>query len=272
MSQRESPIVKAPLYSNNLDTNLYKSSNVIKSNKKFEATPIIKPAVKTGYNPSKTEINVSIKPKTFQANEDNIKTIKIEHNINFLLTSSVQNKNNKTTLEISKNKTNLNQNNFQQKTEEIKETYITQNQKIIKEETGNFLCPNCGYGLFGDTHKVGLEKWISRESNGIKKFIFYGKDNGGVGVHDYYWYGKMEKIHHGSYTDSGSSCGIKRHIHIDSWTESVFKKNDSIEWCWKEAFTDKEWNENMGKLMCLFCDYKSDFIDFILAKKKQAKK
>ena len=81
----------------------------------------------------------------------------------------------------------------------------------------------------------------------------------------------MEKKHHGSYTDSGTSCGVKRNIHISSWTESVFKKNDSIESCWKEAFTDKKWNENLGKLSCLFCDYKSNFIDFIRAKKRQAK-
>lgn len=39
MSQRESPIIKAPLYSNNLDTNLYKSSNVIKSNKNLKQPP-----------------------------------------------------------------------------------------------------------------------------------------------------------------------------------------------------------------------------------------
>ena len=80
----------------------------------------------------------------------------------------------------------------------------------------------------------------------------------------------MEKKYHGSYTDSGSSCGIKRNIHINAWTELVFKKNNVIEVCWKEAFTDKEWNEHLGKLGCLFCKYKSNFIDFIRDKKKQA--
>ena len=81
----------------------------------------------------------------------------------------------------------------------------------------------------------------------------------------------MKKKHYGSYTDSGSSFGIKRHIHISSWTESVFKNNDSIESCWKEAFIDKKWNENLGKLSCLFCKYQSNFIDFIRVKKRQAK-
>ena len=110
-------------------------------------------------------------------------------------------------------------------------------------------------------------QWISREeNNGTKKFIFYGVDDD----FKFWWCGKMEKIYHGSYIDSGSSCGIKRNIHIRSSTQLVFKKNNSIEVCWKEALTDKEWNENLGILGCLFCHYKSNFIDFILIKKRQA--
>ena len=198
------------------------------------------------------------------------KTTNMGQNINaHIYYYSVQNY--KITKDIEKNKINLDQNKFQPKKEEIQKTSISQDQNVIKEETGNFLCPNCGYELFGASSKVCLEKWISRENIGIKRFIFYGKDNGFGGDNEYYWYGKMEKKHHGSYTDSGTSCGVKRNIHISSWTESVFKKNDSIESCWKEAFTDKKWNENLGKLSCLFCDYKSNFIDFIRAKKRQAK-
>ena len=109
-------------------------------------------------------------------------------------------------------------------------------------------------------------RWISRENNGTKKFIFYGIDDDSKP----WCCGKMEKIYHGSYTDSDSSCGIKRNIHIRSWTQLVFKKNNSIEVCWKEAFTDKEWKENLGILGCLFCDYKSNFIDFIRIKKRKA--
>ena len=48
--------------------------------------------------------------------------------------------------------------------------------KMKKEESGDFLCPKCGHRLFGDNLGVGLEKWISRENNGINKIIFYGKD------------------------------------------------------------------------------------------------
>ena len=141
---------------------------------------------------------------------------------------------------------------------------------MIGEESGDFLCPKCGYKLFGDSHIVGLEKWISRENNNIKKFIFYGSDN-----HDYpafmsHWYGKAEEVYYRSYTDSDDSCGIKRNIHISSHTEIRFIKSDSIESCWKEAMTDKEWNKYLG-IDCLYCDYKSNFLDFIKDKKKLAK-
>ena len=403
MSQRGIRINSAHVYSNNLNNNLSKPSNTIKSLNKVEAITTAKTVVQTGYNPSKTSItqekekykikphpkiaqevgkrvtivirsqkqekkrgdladnfqyyeskNLSKKNKesivihkrkenplyqsitnqrnskytigqrngaTFEKKENKINTIetrtqrnqyqnKTYNSINIIKTTQerknrITNANinnnessNKRTINVEERRKNIptkihfenihketnkrkttnveqKQNinvpvKFQQKKEETKKTSISQEQNI-KEETGNFLCPNCGYKLFGATYKTALEKWICRENNGIKKYIFYGIDNTGVGNHDYYWYGKMEKVHHDSWTDSGTSCGIKRNIHIGSWTESVFKKNDSIESCWKEAFTEKKWNENMGKFGCLFCGYLSNFIDFIKAKRRQAK-
>ena len=125
------------------------------------------------------------------------KTTNIRQNINArIYYYSVQNY--KITKDIEKNKKNLDQNKFQPKKEEIQKTSISQDQNGIKEETGDFLCPNCGYELFGASSKVCLEKWISRENIGIKRFIFYGKDNC---FGEYYWYGKMETKRHGSYTD-----------------------------------------------------------------------
>ena len=111
-----------------------------------------------------------------------------------------------------------------------------------------------------------LDKRSFGENNGTKKFVFYGIDD------DFkpWWCGTMKEIYYGSYTDSGSSCGIKRHIHINHHTKLDFKKNNSIEVCWREALTDKEWNEKLGILGCLYCDYKSNFIDFIRIKKSQA--
>ena len=38
----------------------------------------------------------------------------------------------------------------------------------MKEESGNFICPKCGHKLFGSSDIVNLEKWISRENNGVK--------------------------------------------------------------------------------------------------------
>ena len=137
--------------------------------------------------------------------------------------------------------------------------------KMKKEESGDFLCPKCGHRLFGDNLGVGLEKWISRENNGINKIIFYGKDFMGYPA----FYGKMEEKYYPEYNDSDDSCGVKRSIHIDSHTELQFKKNNSFEYCWKEAFTDKEWNKYLDNIMCLFCDYKSNFPDFIKDKKKR---
>ena len=171
---------------------------------------------------------------------------------------------NKKTLDTEKNKLNEDQNKFQQTKEEIQKTFISQEQISIKEESGDFLCPNCGHNLLGVIRE--LVEWRSRENNGTKKFVFYGIDD------DFkpWWCGTMKEIYYGSYTDSGSSCGIKRHIHIKSWTKLVFKKNNSIEVCWREALTDKEWNEKLGILGCLYCDYKSNFIDFIRIKKSQA--
>ena len=140
--------------------------------------------------------------------------------------------------------------------------------KIIKkEESGDFLCPKCGHRLFGDNLGVGLEKWISRENNGINKIIFYGKDFMGYPI----FYGKMEEKYYPEYNDSDDSCGVKRSIHFDAHTELQFKDNYSFEYCWKEAFTDKEWNKYLDNIMCLFCDYKSNFSDFIKDKKNQAK-
>ena len=139
---------------------------------------------------------------------------------------------------------------------------------IKKEESGDFLCPKCGHRLFSDNLGKGLEKWISRENNGINKIIFYGKDFMGYPI----FYGKMEEKYYPEYNDSDDSCGVKRSIHFDAHTELQFKENYSFEYCWKEAFTDKEWNKYLDNIMCLFCDYKSNFSDFIKDKKKQAKK
>ena len=138
---------------------------------------------------------------------------------------------------------------------------------IKKEESGDFLCPKCGHRLFSDNLGKGLEKWISRENNGINKIIFYGKDFMGYPI----FYGKMEEKYYPEYNDSDDSCGVKRSIHFDAHTELQFKDNYSFEYCWKEAFTDKEWNKYLDNIMCLFCDYKSNFSDFIKDKKKQAK-
>jgi len=139
--------------------------------------------------------------------------------------------------------------------------------KIMKEKSGDFLCPKCGHRLFGDNLGNGLEKWICRENNGINKIIFYGKDFMGYPV----FYGKMEEKYYPEYNDSDDSCGVKRHIHFDAHTELQYKKNYSYEYCWKEAFTDKEWNKYLDNILCLFCNYKSNFPDFIKDKKKQAK-
>ena len=138
---------------------------------------------------------------------------------------------------------------------------------IKKEESGDFLCPKCGHRLFSDNLGKGLEKWISRENNGINKIIFYGKDFMGYPI----FYGKMEEKYYPEYNDSDDSCGVKRSIHFDAHTELQFKDNYSFEYCWKEAFTDKEWNKYLDNIMCLFCDYKSNFSDFIKDKKNQAK-
>jgi len=86
-----------------------------------------------------------------------------------------------------------------------------------------------------------------------------------------YFIGRMEEKYHPEYNDSGSSCGIKRHIHFDAYTDLEFNKNYSFELCWTDAFTDKEWNKYIDNIMCLFCDYKSKFSNFIKDKKKQAK-
>ena len=257
---------------NNINTIETRTQRNQYQNKTYNTTKVTVTKTSQERGNRKRNNNESSYQRTINDDEEKrkkLKIINVEQKINQPVASTVQN--NKKALDKAKNKINEDQSKFQQKKEEIQKTFISQEQKIIKEETGNFLCPNCGYELFGNLHKVGLEKWISRENNGIKKFIFYGKYNGSGKINEYYWFGKMEKIHHGSYTDSGSSCGVKRHIHIDSWTESVFKENDSIESCWKEAFTDKKWNENMGKLSCLFCRYKSNFIDFIRDKRRQAK-
>ena len=85
------------------------------------------------------------------------------------------------------------------------------------------------------------------------------------------FYGKMEEKYYPEYNDSDDSCGVKRSIHFDAHTELQIKSNYSFEYCWKEAFTDKEWNKYLDNIMCLFCDYKSNFSDFIKDKKKQAK-
>ena len=138
---------------------------------------------------------------------------------------------------------------------------------IKKEESGDFLCPKCGHRLFSDNLGKGLEKWISRENNGINKIIFYGKDFMGYPI----FYGKMEEKYYPEYNDSDDSCGVKRSIHFDAHTELQFKDNYSFEYCWKEAFTDKEWNKYLDNIMCLFCDYKSNFSDFIKDKKNQTK-
>ena len=138
---------------------------------------------------------------------------------------------------------------------------------IKKEESGDFLCPKCGHRLFSDNLGKFLEKWISRENNGINKIIFYGKDFMGYPI----FYGKMEEKYYPEYNDSDDSCGVKRSIHFDAHTDLQFKENYSFEYCWKEAFTDKEWNKYLDNIMCLFCDYKSNFSDFIKDKKNQTK-
>ena len=129
---------------------------------------------------------------------------------------------------------------------------------IKKEESGDFLCPKCGHRLFSDNLGKGLEKWISRENNGINKIIFYGKDFMGYPI----FYGKMEEKYYPEYNDSDDSSGVKRSIHFDARTELQFKDNYSFEYCWKEAFTDKEWNKYLDNIMCLFCDYKYKFFRF----------
>lgn len=136
--------------------------------------------------------------------------------------------------------------------------------KIMKEKSGDFSCPKCGHRLFGD-HINGLEKWISRENNGINRIIFYKKDFMGYPI----FFGNMEEKYYPEYNDSDDSCGVKRSIHIDSHTELQFNSNYSFDYCWKEAFTDKEWDKYLVNIMCLFCDYKSNFSDFIKDKKKQ---
>ena len=138
---------------------------------------------------------------------------------------------------------------------------------IKKEESGDFLCPKCGHRLISDNLGKDLEKWISRENNGINKIIFYGKDFMGYPI----FYGKMEEKYYPEYNDSDDSCGVKRSIHFDAHTELQIKDNYSFEYCWKEAFTDKEWNKYLDNIMCLFCDYKSNFLDFIKDKKNQTK-
>ena len=85
---------------------------------------------------------------------------------------------------------------------------------IKKEESGDFLCPKCGHRLFSDNLGKGLEKWISRENNGINKIIFYGKDFMGYPI----FYGKMEEKYYPEYNDSDDSCGVKRSIHFDAHT------------------------------------------------------
>ncbi len=140
-------------------------------------------------------------------------------------------------------------------------------KQMMKEETGDFLCPKCEHRLFGNNLKNSLEKWISRENNGINKIIFYGKDFKGYPV----FYGKIEVKTYYDYSDSDDSCGVKRSIHFGEHTEIEFKSNDSFEFCFKEAFTDKEWNKYLDNLKCLFCDYKSNFSDFIKDKKNLAK-
>ena len=238
-------------------------------NKTYNSINLIKNTQERGNRNTNTNININ------NNESSNKRTINVEERRKNIPTKihfeNIHKETNKRKTTNVEQKQNINVPvKFQQKKEETKKTSISQEQNI-KEETGNFLCPNCGYKLFGATYKYDLKKWICRENNGIQKFIFYGIDNTGTGNHDYYWYGKTEEVHHGSYTDSGSSCGIKRNIHIDSWTELVFKKNDSIESCWKEAFTEKQWNDNMGNIGCLFCGYLSNFIDFIKAKRRQAK-
>ena len=44
--------------------------------------------------------------------------------------------------------------------------------KIMKQESVDFSCPKCGNRLFENNLSKSLEKWISREINGIKKIIF----------------------------------------------------------------------------------------------------
>ena len=82
---------------------------------------------------------------------------------------------NKKTLDTEKNKLNEDQNKFQQTKEEIQKTFISQEQISIKEESGDFLCPNCGHNLLGVIRE--LVEWRSRENNGTKKFVFYGIDD-----------------------------------------------------------------------------------------------
>ena len=130
----------------------------------------------------------------------------------------------------------------------------------MKEKTGNFLCPRCGDKLFGANHKVALVNWISREINGVKKVIVYGEDN-----NDYpklYWYGKVEEELVPSDTDSEDSCGVKRHIHISSYTNYRWIKSESPEQCWKQALTVNEWDKYIH-INCWKCKYKSNFINFI---------
>ena len=135
----------------------------------------------------------------------------------------------------------------------------------MKEEFGDFLCPKCGHRLF-ERNLRGLEKWICRENNGINKIIFYGQDSEGYPA----FYGKMEEKYYPEYSDSGDSCGVKKNIHFDAHIELELKAS-TFEFAWILAFTDKKWNKYLDNLMCLFCDYKSIFSDFIKDKKKQAK-
>lgn len=138
--------------------------------------------------------------------------------------------------------------------------------KKMKEESGNFMCPKCGYEFSGKgtLYAVSLIKWISREKKGVKKWIFYGKNNNETPSNNH-WYGKVRENHYDSDTDSEDSCGIKRHIHIPSRTYYIWINYESPEECWEETggCTEKEWNKYID-LECWKCSYKSQFVDFII--------
>ena len=135
----------------------------------------------------------------------------------------------------------------------------------MKEEFGDFLCPKCGHRLF-ERNLRGLEKWICRENNGINKIIFYGQDSEGYPA----FYGKMEEKYYPEYSDSGDSCGVKKHIHFEAHIELELKAS-TFEFAWILAFTDKKWNKYLDNLMCLFCDYKSIFSDLLRIRKNKLK-